>query len=119
MVSCLLLAFDLSAAAVARTVPLPVLMVGAGLYFAGSKSGQSLTQQASDAAADFADNASEFASKVGRRAQEISGEVGRRAQDLGDQLGARASAKTIGRPLVSSQGRSGDTLIKPKPTAKR
>jgi hypothetical protein len=74
-----------------RTIPLPVFMVGAGLYFAGSKSGQKLTQQASDAAADFADNASEFAGTAERRAQEISGEVGRRVQDLGDQLGERAS----------------------------
>jgi hypothetical protein len=75
----------------ARAIPLPVLMVGAGLYFAGSKSGQKLTQQASDAAADLADNASDLADRVGRRAQEISGEMGRRAQDLGEQIGDRAA----------------------------
>lgn len=59
---------------VARTIPLPVLMVGAGLFFAGSKTGQSVTQRASDAASDLSD------------------EVVRRAHDLGDQLGDSASA---------------------------
>jgi hypothetical protein len=61
----------------ARAVPLPVLMVGAGLFFAGSKAGQSATQKASDMAADLSD------------------EVGRRARALGDQVGeTTAAAKT-------------------------
>ena len=34
----------------ARAIPLPVLMVGAGVFFAGSKAGQSVTQKASDLA---------------------------------------------------------------------
>ncbi|MBR1153139.1 hypothetical protein [Bradyrhizobium sp. JYMT SZCCT0428] len=38
-----------------RSIPLPVLMVGAGLFFAGSKSGQSITQKASDMASDLSD----------------------------------------------------------------
>src|SRR6202171_4181340 len=58
----------------ARTIPLPVLMVGAGLFFAGSRTGQSAT------------------SKVGEMASDISDEVGRRARDFGDQLGESASA---------------------------
>ena len=32
----------------ARAIPLPVLMVGAGLFFAGSKTGRDATQKASD-----------------------------------------------------------------------
>ena len=32
----------------ARAIPLPILMVGAGLFFAGTKTGQSATQKASD-----------------------------------------------------------------------
>ena len=36
----------------------PVLMVGAGLFFAGSKSGQSITQKASDMASDLSDEVS-------------------------------------------------------------
>lgn len=39
---------------IVRAIPTPVLMVGAGLYLAGTKSGQQLTQRASDAAVDIA-----------------------------------------------------------------
>ena len=53
---------------VARAIPFPVLMVGAGLFFAGSKTGQAVTQKASDMAAD------------------LSEEMVRRSHDLRDQL---------------------------------
>ena len=58
----------------ARTIPVPILMVGAGLFFAGSKTGQAATQKASDMAADLSD------------------EMMRRAHDLGDQVQDTASA---------------------------
>jgi hypothetical protein len=58
----------------ARAIPLPVLMVGAGLFFAGSKTGQAATQKASDVASDLSD------------------EVMRRARGFGDQIGDSASA---------------------------
>src|ERR1700712_3903223 len=58
----------------ARSIPVPILMVGAGLFFAGSKTGQSATQAASDVASD------------------LSEEVGRRARELGDQVGETATA---------------------------
>jgi hypothetical protein len=58
----------------ARTIPLPVLMVGAGLFFAGSKTGQSATR------------------KAGEMASDISDDVGRRARDFGNQVGESASA---------------------------
>jgi ElaB/YqjD/DUF883 family membrane-anchored ribosome-binding protein len=51
----------------ARAIPLPILMIGAGLFLAGSKTGQDLTQKASDLAAD------------------ASAEAGRRIDDLRDQ----------------------------------
>jgi hypothetical protein len=53
----------------ARAIPLPVLMVGAGLFFAGSKSGQSITQKASDMASDVSD-------ELDRRGQDVSAQVG-------------------------------------------
>ena len=53
----------------ARSVPLPVLMVGAGLFFAGSKSGQSITQKASDMASDLSD-------ELGRPSHDMSAQVG-------------------------------------------
>jgi gas vesicle protein len=52
----------------ARAIPLPILMVGAGLFFAGTKAGQSTTQKASDLASDLSD------------------EVRRRSHDLSDQV---------------------------------
>ncbi|HEY8670465.1 MAG TPA: hypothetical protein VIL63_06490, partial [Terriglobales bacterium] len=58
----------------ARAIPLPVLMVGAGLFFAGSRTGQSVTQKASDLASDLSD------------------EVRRRSHDLSDQVGATITA---------------------------
>jgi hypothetical protein len=48
---------------------MPVLMVGAGLFFAGSKTGQSLTQKASDMASDLSD-------EVSRRGQDLSAQAG-------------------------------------------
>jgi hypothetical protein len=53
----------------ARAIPMPVLMVGVGLFFAGSKTGQSAVQRASDMASDLSD------------------EVRRRGHDLSDQVG--------------------------------
>jgi hypothetical protein len=53
----------------ARSIPIPVLMVGAGLFFAGSKTGQSLTQKASDMASDLSD-------EVSRRGQDLSAQAG-------------------------------------------
>jgi hypothetical protein len=58
----------------ARAIPLPVLMVGAGLFFAGSKTGQATSQKASDVAAD------------------VSGEVARRLREMGDRVHETASA---------------------------
>ena len=58
----------------ARAIPLPVLMVGAGLFFAGSKTGQAASQKAMGMASDLSD------------------EVQRRAHDVRDQVGESAAA---------------------------
>jgi hypothetical protein len=58
----------------ARTIPLPILMVGAGLFFAGSKTGQAAAQKASGVASDLSD------------------QVSRRARDFGSQVGGSVSA---------------------------
>jgi hypothetical protein len=58
----------------ARAVPLPVLMIGAGLFFAGSKTGQAASQKAMEMASDLSD------------------EVQRRAHDVRDQVGEQAAA---------------------------
>lgn len=53
---------------IARAIPFPVLMVGTGLFLAGSKTGQAATQRASDMAADLSD-------EMVRRAHDLSGQV--------------------------------------------
>lgn len=58
----------------ARAIPVPILMVGAGLFFAGSKTGQAASQRASDVACDLSDEAM------------------RRAHEFGDRLGNSGSA---------------------------
>jgi hypothetical protein len=58
----------------ARTIPVPILMMGAGLFLAGSKTGQAITQKASDVAPD------------------VSDEVNNRARDFREQIGESASA---------------------------
>jgi hypothetical protein len=58
----------------ARAIPLPVLMVGAGLFLTGSKTGKAATQKASEVASD------------------VSDKVMRQAHDLGNQLDKSASA---------------------------
>jgi hypothetical protein len=58
----------------ARAIPLPVLMVGAGLFFAGSKTGQAASHKAMDMASDLSD------------------EVQRRAHDVRDQVSESAAA---------------------------
>ena len=78
----------------ARSIPLPVLMVGAGLFFAGSKSGQSITQKASDMASDLSD-------EVSRRSLDVSAQVGMTVSaakdavaDAAERVGGALSAGT-------------------------
>jgi hypothetical protein len=75
---------------IARSVPLPILMVGAGLFFAGSKSGQSITQKASDMASDVSD-------ELGRRGHDLSAQVG---ATIGSAQGAVSNvAERVGEAL--------------------
>lgn len=58
---------------IARSIPLPVWMIGAGIFFTSSSKGQELSRQAADAASDVTDAAR------------------RKAHDLRDQLAEAAS----------------------------
>lgn len=53
---------------IVRSIPTPVLMIGAGLYLAGTRSGTELTQRASDAARDLAGD-------LERRARDFSSDA--------------------------------------------
>ena len=61
----------------ARAIPVPILMIGAGLFFAGSKKGRDLTQQASDMANDLADS-------TRQRTQHLADRVSRSAAGARD-----------------------------------
>jgi hypothetical protein len=74
----------------ARAIPMPVLLVGAGLFFAGSKTGQSAVQKASDMPSDLSD------------------EARRRGHDLSDQ--ASASIATARDAVADAAGRAGDMM---------
>jgi uncharacterized phage infection (PIP) family protein YhgE len=60
----------------ARAIPVPILMIGAGLFLASSKTGQAAMQKASDVAA------------------ELPGQVMRQARELSDQMQESASVAT-------------------------
>jgi hypothetical protein len=74
----------------ARAIPMPVLLVGAGLFFAGSKTGQSAIQKASDVALDLSD------------------EVRRRGHDLSDQVGVSVAAARDA--ATDAVGRAGEMM---------
>lgn len=85
-----------------RSIPLPVLMIGAGLFLTGSKKGQDLSRKALDRASDLADearrqagelvdNAIDKASDLGERAAGIVDRVREQAQDVKQAASAAAS----------------------------
>ena len=82
----------------ARSVPLPVLMVGAGLFFAGSKSGQSITQKASDMASDLSDELGrpghDMSAQVGATVRSAKGAVSDAAKRVGEVLSAGTDRRT-------------------------
>jgi hypothetical protein len=73
-----------------RSIPMPVLLVGAGLFFAGSKTGQSAVQKASDVASDLSD------------------EVSRRGHELSDRVGASVAAARDA--ATDAVGRAGEMM---------
>ena len=72
----------------ARTIPLPVLMVGAGLFFAGSKTGQTASQKASEAVSDLSDEVSRRVHDFGNQVEESASAAKMYASDQLDRLSA-------------------------------
>lgn len=65
----------------ARAIPLPILMIGAGLFLAGSKTGGEITQKASDLAEDFAGEARQRAQQLGERTSQAAADLVDRASE--------------------------------------
>ena len=80
--------------AVARSIPAPVLMIGAGLFLMGSKSGQSLTQGVADQAARAADRLSEGAEAVRRSAHDARDFAAGQISRAGEVFSSGADATT-------------------------
>lgn len=78
----------------ARSISAPILMVGAGLFLAGSRRGQELTQKASDAASDLADEARrrahDFQSGLGETVAAARDFGSDKIAELTDSVSARA-----------------------------
>jgi hypothetical protein len=72
---------------IARAIPLPILMIGAGLFLAGSKTGQELTQKASDMASDAAEEASRRVDDIRTKAADISDQTMQAMSDMRDRAG--------------------------------
>jgi hypothetical protein len=69
----------------ARAIPLPILMIGAGLFLAGSKTGQDLTQKASDLAADATEEARRRVDDLRSQASELGHQAAQAVADVRDQ----------------------------------
>jgi hypothetical protein len=78
-----------------RAIPAPVLMVGAGLFLAGSKTGQTVTQRASDVAVDLA-------AQVERRAREFRADAADTASAAGEY--ASSTMQAAGSALHAATG---------------
>jgi hypothetical protein len=89
--------------AIARAIPLPIALIGAGLFLTGTSKGREITKGAADRASDFAD------------------EAGRRAHDLrdasSDAMGAVADrvAEAATRVAETAKSTAGDVAGKAEP----
>jgi hypothetical protein len=91
-----------------RSIPVPVLMIGAGLFLAGSKTGQSLNRQITEAANDAASAGRSFASeKIDRFSQAVSGGadgLGGEAEQLRDRAASVAASVSDRAAEIREQG---------------
>lgn len=92
----------------ARSIPVPILMIGAGLFLAGSKTGQSLNQRITEAANDAASAGRSFASeKIDRFNQAVSGGadgLGGEAEQLRDRAASVGASVSDRAAEIREQG---------------
>jgi hypothetical protein len=101
----------------ARAIPLPVLMVGAGVFFANSKAGQSATQKASDLASDLSDEvrrrghdlSDQVSSSIDAAKEVASNTAGRAADMISTAADHRGSAASAGSELNTASDRVRDS----------
>jgi hypothetical protein len=71
----------------ARAIPLPVLMIGVGLFLTGSKTGRDLSRKASDLAEDLTDEARRQAQNLGDQVSQVASDAKGSATDVMDRTG--------------------------------
>jgi hypothetical protein len=71
----------------ARAVPLPVLMIGVGLFLTGSKTGRDLSRKASDLAEDLTDEARRQAQNLGDQVSQVASDAKGSATDVLNRTG--------------------------------
>ena len=105
---------------IARAIPLPVLMVGAGLFFAGSKTGQAATQKASDMAADLSEEMVRRAHDLSDQVQDIASSAKNYASDQYERISSavaggssqiKGAANAVGATIASSSEKIKDSAI--------
>lgn len=74
-----------------RTIPVPFLMIGAGLFFAGSKTGQVATQKVSDVASDLSDEAMRRGREIGNQVADSASAAKSYASEQLDRAGGAVS----------------------------
>lgn len=80
----------------AKSVPFPILMVGAGLFLASSKTGQAATQRATDAGSDLADEVGRQARSVKRGFDDTVSAAKDYGADKVSELASAVAAQTVG-----------------------
>ena len=105
---------------IARAIPFPVLMVGAGLFLAGSKTGQAATQKASDMATDLSEEMVRRAHDLSDQVQDTASSVKNYASDQYDRMNSavaggssqlKGAANAAGATIVSSSEKIGDSAV--------
>src|SRR3979411_929458 len=87
----------------ARAIPLPVLMVGAGLFLTGSKTGKAATQKASEVASDVSDKVMRQAHDLGDQLDKSASAAKSYAAEKFDRLSEAVHAVTLAAPLAAEQ----------------
>jgi hypothetical protein len=77
---------------IVRAIPTPVLMIGAGLFLMGSKTGQSITRDVADRASDAAERLSDGAEAFRKGAQDAQGFAAAQVASAGQALSSGADA---------------------------
>jgi hypothetical protein len=79
-------------ARIARSIPLPVMMIGAGLFLTGSQTGQRISKQAADRASDLADTARRMAHDVADQSAEAVAAVADKAASMTESVRSSVAA---------------------------